>query len=373
MSDSAQNLPTLRVEWDFGAEAPAGIGRLIALLAAIDSSGSIAGAARETGLSYRNAWGLINAWQAWFGQPLIITARAHGSSLEPFARQLLEIDRGARRSLSRALEHASEPMRVLSLKPAEHDSAALRFAASHEPLLNELIRQLRSARADGAAVTLSTHGSLESLLALAARRCDIAGFHCPVGDLGRDIWSLYRAQPGLPKLRLIGFARRTQGLILARGNPKKVSGLADLTRKDLRFVHRQPGAGTRLAFDLLARRAGLDTRALNDGDEEHTHAAVAALIASDEADAGLGLEAFARRLDLDFIPLFEEMYFLALRDSAAGRDTAHALSALLRDPHWRARGRELSGYALDEAGEEYDMAGAETLLFGPPSARIPAR
>jgi molybdate transport repressor ModE-like protein len=364
MSDFTQSSPSLRVEWDFGPDAPVGIARLLALLAAIETSGSIAGAARATGLSYRNAWGLINAWQAWFGQPLIATARAHGSTLEAFARQLLEIDRGARQSLARALDGASQPMRALSLRPAEQGGAALRFAASHEPLLNDLIRQLRSERADAAAVTLSTHGSLESLLALAARRCEVAGFHCPVGELGRDIWALYRAQHGLPRLRLVGFARRRQGLILARGNPKKVSGLTDLSRTDLRFVHRQPGAGTRLAFDLLARRAGLDTRALNEGDEEHTHAAVAALIASDEADAGLGLEAFAHRLGLDFIPLFEEMYFLAMRDAPASRDTLQSLSALLLQPDWRVRADGLSGYSLAEAGIEYDLAAAERLLFG---------
>jgi putative molybdopterin biosynthesis protein len=95
-------------------------------------------------------------------------------------------------------------------------------------------------------------------------------------------------------------------------------------------VHRQPGAGTRLAFDQLAHQAGLDTRILNEDEEEHTHAAVAALIASDEADAGLGLEAFAHRLGLEFIPLFEEMYFLALRDAPATRDTLAALKPCSR-------------------------------------------
>ncbi len=363
MSEFARSSPCLRVEWDFGPEAPVGIGRLLALLAAIEASGSIAGAARQTGLSYRNAWGLINAWQSYFGQALIVTARAHGSTLESFARRLLEADRGARQSLARTLDSASQPMRALSLQPAEQGASTLRFAASHEPLLNDLIRQLRLDRAN-ASVTLSTHGSLESLLALSARRCDIAGFHCPVGELGRDIWALYRAQQGLPRLHLIGFARRRQGLILARGNPKQVRGLSDLSRTDLRFVHRQPGAGTRLAFDLLARRAGLDTRALNAGDEEHTHAAVAALIASDEADAGLGLEAFAHRLGLDFIPLFEEMYFLALRDVPASRLAAQSLSARLLRPDWRARADRLSGYSLTEAGLQYDLAGAERLLFG---------
>jgi putative molybdopterin biosynthesis protein len=361
MSDSAQRKPALCLTWDFGPDAPAGADRLLTLLAAIDATGSIAGAARATSLSYRNAWGLINAWQGYFGQTLITTARASGSTLDDFARQLLSIDRGAHQSLARALEAASQPMRALSNRQPDRHDAALRIVASHEPLLNDLLRQLRS---DSVTATLSTHGSLESLLSLAARRCEVAGFHCPLGELGHDIWALYRAQHGLPRLRLLGFARRTQGLILARGNPKGVRGLSDLSRADLRFVHRQPGAGTRLAFDQLARQAGLDTSALNEADEEHTHAAVAALIASDEADAGLGLEAFAHRLGLEFIPLFEEMYFLALRDTPASRETLDALSTLLRQDSWRARAQGLSGYSLQHAGVEYDIAGAERLLFG---------
>ncbi|OYW30256.1 MAG: molybdenum-binding protein [Methyloversatilis sp. 12-65-5] len=361
MSEIAVNAPRLGIEWDFGPDAPAGIDRLLSLLAAIEATGSIAGAARQVGFSYRNAWGLINAWQGYFGQTLISTARASGSTLDDFARQLLAVDRDARQSLAAALHTASQPMRALPRQSSGGIAGAMRIAASHDPLLNELIRQLRH---DGDSATLSTHGSLESLLALAARRCDIAGFHCPVGELGRDIWTLYLAQHGLPRLRLLGFARRTQGLILARGNPRGVRGLSDLSRTDLRFVHRQPGAGTRLAFDQLARQAGLDTRALNEGDEEHTHAAVAALIASDEADAGLGLEVFARRLGLEFLPLFEEMYFLALRDGPASRRTLNTLGSLLRQPDWRARAQDLSGYTVDEAGVEYDVPEAGRLLFG---------
>ena len=360
----AQNKPALRLEWDFGSDAPAGIGRLLPLLAAIETTGSIAGAARANGLSYRNAWGLINTWQMHFGRSLITTARASGSTLEHFARQLLAADRDASQSLAQALDTASQPMRELSLQPARHASNALRISASHDPLLNELIRQMHS---DARSVTLSTHSSLESLLDLASRRCDVAGFHCPVGALGRDIWALYLAQHGLPRLRLLGFARRTQGLILAHGNPRGVRGLSDLSRADLRFVHRQPGASTRLAFDQLARQAGVDTRMLSDGEAERSHAAVAALIDSDEADAGLGLEAFAHRLGLDFIPLFEEMYFLALRDTPAARETLAAMGALMQTDSWRARAggqNGLRGYSLEEAGVEYNAASAATRLFG---------
>ncbi|MBP9119076.1 MAG: molybdenum-binding protein, partial [Methyloversatilis sp.] len=102
----------------------------------------------------------------------------------------------------------------------------------------------------------------------------------------------------------------------------------------------------------------------NEGEEEHTHAAVAALIASGEADAGLGLEAFAHRLGLEFIPLFEEMYFLALRDATAARDTLAALETLLAQETWQVRVKALSGYSLVGTGIRYDTASAERMLFG---------
>ncbi len=46
--------------------------------------------------------------------------------------------------------------------------------------------------------------------------------------------------------------------------------------------------------------------------EEYTHLAVAAAVASGRADCGLGVTAAARALDLDFIPLFTERYDLVI-------------------------------------------------------------
>ena len=62
---------------------------------------------------------------------------------------------------------------------------------------------------------------------------------------------------------LVHVAVRTQGLFVARDNPKKVRGIADLTRADLRFVNRPEGSGTRMVFEefmsgVLVKRAPLD-------------------------------------------------------------------------------------------------------------------
>ena len=52
---------------------------------------------------------------------------------------------------------------------------------------------------------------------------------------------------------------REQGnLIVAKGNPKGLRGLPDLTRPDVSFINRQRGAGTRVLLDFKAKEMGFD-------------------------------------------------------------------------------------------------------------------
>ena len=77
----------LRPQWDVG---PAGGPRidttaLLALLAGVQESGSLANAARAAGQSYRHAWGLIKHAEALFGAPLLASGRGRGSVLTELA------------------------------------------------------------------------------------------------------------------------------------------------------------------------------------------------------------------------------------------------------------------------------------------------
>ena len=81
---------TLRV---LAADSPAmGPGRA-RLIARIDSTGSIAAAAREMGMSYRRAWQLVEAINASFNEPVVTTAvggkRGGGAAVTPFGREIL--------------------------------------------------------------------------------------------------------------------------------------------------------------------------------------------------------------------------------------------------------------------------------------------
>jgi putative molybdopterin biosynthesis protein len=159
----------------------------------------------------------------------------------------------------------------------------------------------------------------------------------------------YRAllRPGRHKL--IGFVRRTQGLMVAPGNPLRITGLADLARAGLRVVQRGPGTGTRILLDELLGHAGLP-RAAPDVPVEPSHNAVAAAVASGSADAGFGIEAAARGAGLEFIALAKERYFLVTLAAHLEDPQVQRLRAVLRTPEWQRALASIPGHESDEAG-----------------------
>jgi len=119
-----------------------------------------------------------------------------------------------------------------------------------------------------------------------------------------------------------------------------VRDVADLARTGLRFVNRQRGAGTRAWFDRLIAERGLGPRQIRGYErEEFTHFAVAAAVAAGAADAGFGLRAAAAQLDLSFVPVGTELYYLCGARTLAA---APAVQALLRA--LRVRARDVPGY-----------------------------
>src|SRR5690606_35389797 len=126
-----------------------------------------------------------------------------------------------------------------------------------------------------------------------------------------------------------------------QGNPKRIRDVADLARTGVRFVNRQRGAGTRAWFDRLLRERGLRPAEIRGYErEEFTHLAVAASVAAGLADAGFGLRAAAAQLDLGFVPMGIERYFLTVARALRERP---AVRVLIRE--MRARAGGTPGYA----------------------------
>jgi putative molybdopterin biosynthesis protein len=335
---------------------------LVPLLVAIQRSGSLAAAARDVGYSYRHVWNLLGDWNHRMGQPLVELERGRGARLTPLAAKLVELEERAR---TRLAPHFAELAREFERElHAEAGARALRLNlyASHDLALEQLPEL-----AEGTlALELQFRGSVESLEALARGDCDLAGFH--VAEQWQTPEILRRLKPGAHKL--IGLAVRDQGLIVARGNPKNIQGLRDLVRPGLRFVNRQRGSGTRLVFEQLLARAGIDgSRISGYAREELTHIAVATAVADASADVGFGIRAAAARLELGFIPLVNERYLLACGADRLKSAELKRFLALLRGKPFRAVLAALPGYDNAMTGRVMEV---EEGLSGPRPARVAA-
>jgi len=194
-------------------------------------------------------------------------------------------------------------------------------------------------------------GSQGGLVALRRGETHLAG--CHLLDAQTGVYNLAAVRQYLPeqKVRILGWVNRIQGLLVARGNPKKISGLHDLTREDVMFVNRQRGAGTRILLDYHLGLLGIPSMQIRGYDqEEYTHLAVAAAVASGRADCGLGIAAAAVALDLDFIPLFEEEYDLIIPAVYAEDELLQPLLCLAQDEEFRNAVAQLPGYDTSRMG-----------------------
>ena len=204
----------------------------------------------------------------------------------------------------------------------------------------------------GSRLSSGNLGSLGGLIALHRGEAHLAGSHLLDPETGEfNLPYIERYVPDIPVVvvRLVG---REQGLILAPGNPKSITGLEDLARADLAFVNRQRGAGTRILLDYQLEQLGIDPPSIRGYQhEEHTHLAVAAAVASGRADCGLAIHAAAAALKLDFLSLFQERYDLIIPKEHHQSTKLMPLLQLLGDSEFQKAVASLPGYSTDSMGE----------------------
>ncbi len=196
-------------------------------------------------------------------------------------------------------------------------------------------------------------GSMGGLLALKRGEAHCAGTHLLDEETQEyNVPYLKKILPGVPMV-LVNLVYRTQGFILPKGNPKGISGFPDLARKDVVFVNRQPGAGTRLLTDMYLRKFNIDPRDVNGYiHEEFTHMAVAAAVLSGAADTGLAVLSAAQALGLDFLPVARERYDLAIPERFYHSPMMQALLDIVReDRQFRETITAMGGYDMSETGK----------------------
>ena len=284
---------------------------LLELCAAIDDLGNLAAACRRVGVSYRHGWGLMRDATRLFQSPVAELQPGRGAKLTALGEKLLWADKRISARLSPILDTLASELEVELERVLSHTTGILRMHASH----GFAVELLRAALLEQAIpLELKYVGSQDALASLTQNECDLAGFHLPTGALQPLALKQYSTWLATPGLTLINLAIRQQGLMVPPNNPKHLASLGDLARNDVRFINRQTGSGTRLLLDLLLKRDGISSHAIQGYEvSEYTHAAIAAHVASGMADVGFGIETGARRFGLDFIPIATERYFFACK------------------------------------------------------------
>ncbi len=247
--------------------------------------------------------------------------------------------------------NAGEQVEIELLRPAEEIERAILCAGSHDLSIDILGNELKRSH-PGFKIAASNVGSMGALLSVQRGETHIGGTHLLDGETGEyNVPDIKRLIPHTP-LVLVHLVRRQQGLLVQNANPKKIASLKDLGRKNITFVNRQPGSGTRVLLDFQLQKSGLDPGAIKGYErEEFTHMAVAVAVASGLADVGLGVLSAARALGLDFIPVGEEQYDLIFLRSFFESDGGRNLLDVISAEGFRRAVEALGGYDAGRSGE----------------------
>jgi putative molybdopterin biosynthesis protein len=180
----------------------------------------------------------------------------------------------------------------------------------------------------------------------------VAGTHLVDKTTGSTDLSQITAMFPRNSVAVISYAIWQEGLVVAHGNPKKILGIHDLARKDVRITNREPGAGCRHLLDDLLQKYGIPGKRVNGYDRVTLgHLPAARLVHSGEVDCCISTQAGARALGLEFIPLTQKPYHLVVRRKHLTLNPVRVLIETLERASFRREVEASVGYDMRTAGE----------------------
>lgn len=356
----------LRSNWTL--ESPDGasidLDEILALLEAIDVSGSISGACEVCKVSYRHAWGVLRRAEGQFKVALLETSRRRGSTLTAFAKQLIWANRRVNARLMPTLDSMSSELQEELERFIPSTDRRLKLHASHGFAVEGLLRLANDS--GRLPIELRYRTGSEALVALSQGECHLAGFQVALGQFQEQILREHAAALDPERHCLINLATRQTGLIVQAGNPRGIVSIADLAQDSLRFVNRQKGSSTRSLVDCMMAHQGIDpARVRGYETSEFTHMAIAAHVASGIADAGIGIQTAAWRFGLTFIPLVKERYFFAAHRREIDSEAMQSLLQLLASDDYQTYLSQLVGYDASELGKVQSVREAFDHCYDP--------
>jgi len=321
---------------------------LFRLLESIRDTGKLTVAAEAAGISYRHAWNLLNRGADILGLPLVEMRKGHGSKLSALGEKLLWAENRVTARLGPQIDSMAAELNDQIQQLLEGVRPTLRLHASHGfavALLPEF--------SEPAVINLQYRNPEEALVALNRGECDVASFHLPTcPELARQILSHYQRHLDSDNHRVIRFVTRREGLMMRKGEHENIRTLQDLSASGLSFISRDRHSGTRILFNLLLKQQGLAEDSIaRTSQQEFTHTAVAAFVASGMAEVGFGVQAAAEQFNLSFIEMASEHYMLIYRQDRLPSASLEYLTSLLKRPELLDRINGVPGYAPDLPGE----------------------
>jgi molybdate transport repressor ModE-like protein len=307
----------------------------------IERTNSLISASKKSGVSFRNAWGKMNDVEEALGMRLILRTKGHGSKLTKLGQFLIQFVEEMQNSyLDSGLSYQEILFREIK-KIQKIEVSKWKFLSSSDSIIQRAASEIEG-------FDLRISGSGESLERLLGDEADIAGYHVSDEKSSKAIHRRLLKS----NIQIYPVMKRTQGFLVKKGNPLHIKSVDDLLNPKIRFVNRQIGSGTRLLLDTLLIEEDIDPSEVNGYfHEEFTHSAVANAILANKADAGLGVKNIALESGLGFVPIKDEIFFIAMKKEMAAQSEASKLIRKIRSysgetPGYKAVGlnRQIEGW-----------------------------
>jgi len=233
---------------------------------------------------------------------------------------------------------------------AKEEAAGKRLVlAGCDPATSLLARMVE--KISGVEIVSAAASSKLALSWLKEGKVLIAGSHLEDPKTGEFNLPFIRKEFPDGDFNVVTFARWEEGLVFASDNPKGIRKIDDLARKNVRFVNREPGSGSRALLDRLLSARGIDSGRVHGYDRiAYGHLAAAYCVVSNEADVCLATRSAAMTFGLGFQPLHSERYDLVIRKRTADYPAVKAFLDVLQRATLRRKLEVLAGYDTSETG-----------------------
>jgi putative molybdopterin biosynthesis protein len=195
-------------------------------------------------------------------------------------------------------------------------------------------------------------GSLNSLISMYNRECDIVSLHLFDGDTGEyNLPYIKKILVGYPFV-LINLLLRKAGFYVKKGNPLNLTSWTDLNRENVKMINREKGSGARILLDEQLRIHGIPSKNIIGYENEETnHLSVASAVSTGMADVGVGNEKAAKIVGVDFIPLITEQYDIVMIKSPESERLINAVREILSSQQFLSELLSLGDYDTSHTGK----------------------